>query len=185
MPRLTYSLMRSRTIVAMLRYSTTSCSSDKRPWPGIDHGAAFVDVAGDGDVHDRVQRVDVAIDGAAVGHVDKRIHHGREEIARGDHVRLPEEHHAVAVGVRVRLMDDLHSLPVEQELAPLGDEGLGRPRPQTAPAAARRGSALRRFSTFSCAMMAAVAVAAAPRSPTTLPPARKRPALEIASLPPM
>ena len=47
------------------------------------------------------------------------------------------------------------------------------------------GSALRRVSTFSCAMIFAVAVAAAPMSPTTLPPARKLPALAIASLPPM
>ena len=88
---------------------------------GDHHRAAFVDVARDGDVHDRVQRVDVAIDGAAVGRVDERIHHGREQIAGGEHVCLAEEDEAVAVGVRVRLVDDLHRLTVEQELALLGD----------------------------------------------------------------
>ena len=47
------------------------------------------------------------------------------------------------------------------------------------------GGALRRVSTFSWAMMCAVAVAAPPMSPTTLPPARNRPALAKFSLPPM
>ncbi len=51
--------------------------------------------------------------------------------------------------------------------------------------AAPAAGLLRRCITFSCAITAAWAVAAAPRSPTTLPPARVRPALAIASLPPM
>ena len=70
-----------------------------------------------------------------------------------DHVALAEEHDAVAVGVRVGLVDDLHRLAVEQELALLAEERLGRPRGERHGRCPAAGGALMRFSTFSCAMI--------------------------------
>ena len=48
------------------------------------------------------------------------------EIARHEHVRLAEEHHHIAVGVRVGHVNELHRLVVEEELVLQAEEGLGR-----------------------------------------------------------
>ena len=66
-----------------------------------------------------------------------------------------EEHEAVAVGVRVGLVDDLHRLAVEQELPLVAEERLGRPVAERHRLLPGRRSMLSRFSTFSCAMIAA------------------------------
>ena len=74
----------------------------------------------------RVERRQHALDGAALGRVDHREGGVDVEIAGHQHVRLAEEHHHVAVAVRVRHVNELHRLVVEEELVPGSEEGLGR-----------------------------------------------------------
>ena len=63
---------------------------------------------------DRVQTFEYAIDAAARIDIDdgKRVH--VEEIAGRDDVGAAKEHEAIAVGGRVRHMDDLHAFLVEK-----------------------------------------------------------------------
>ncbi len=48
--------------------------------------------------------------------IDERIPAGREDVAGGDDIRAAEQHHAIAVGVGLRLMIDDHGFAVEAQI---------------------------------------------------------------------
>ena len=142
-PRPTSAWIRSRTIVSMFRYSTTSILSLSRPWPGHDHRAALLVVGGHRQLDDPVQRGNHAVDAAALRPVEHRIADGREHVAGHDHVGPPEEDDAVAVGVRVRLVQHLHRLVVEEEVVLVVEERVARatrPRGRAVPPPATVGA---------------------------------------------
>ena len=116
MPFLIMSWMRSRMIVTMSRYSTTSASSAMRPWPGITIVPPSCQSLGIGQVDDAVQRAITPLKRAAALRVDDRIAGRSEDVAGDDDVGAAEEHDAVAVGVRGRLVKQLDRLAVDEDV---------------------------------------------------------------------
>ena len=95
--------------------------------PGDDHRAPLGLLAGDDQIEQLVEPGQHARDAAAARQIDHRVADGGEDVARGDHVRAPEEHHAVAVRMRGRQVDHLHGLAVVEEVLARAREGLRRP----------------------------------------------------------
>src|SRR5579875_8676 len=90
--------------------------------------SAFFFVPRHRDIEDVIQRVDFALDGPAVVHIDKRIAGGDEDIAGRDHVGAPEPHQAVAIGMGIGLIKHLNRFIVEEEVLVVPDEfGVGGP----------------------------------------------------------
>src|SRR6185503_12273106 len=98
--------------------------------PGDDHRAAFRAELRDREPQDRIQARQHAVDAAAGLDVDDRERVHVDEVARRDDVGAAEEHEAVAVGRRVRHVDDLDAFLVEEraDLVLGREERLGRQR---------------------------------------------------------
>ena len=116
---------------------------------------AFLPVDRDDQVDDLVQAVDDAVDRAAGGEIDER---DSSVVVKMSPVLMTseraEEHDAVAVGVRRRLVNDVDAFAVEEQLLVVADERAGRPRGRRRRRTVRsaRSSACR---TLSCAMICA------------------------------
>ena len=81
----------------------------------------------DGQIHQAVQRIELALDGAAALGVDDRPAGRVDDVARRNHIAAAEEHDGVAVGVRRRLVNDLNAFAVQvHRVQPVG-ERLRRP----------------------------------------------------------
>jgi hypothetical protein len=64
-------------------------------------------------------------------HIDVWVHRRVEQVARRDHVRPPEKHHGVTIRVRVRHVDQLDRLVVEEQVLAgreVGFDGPALPR---------------------------------------------------------
>ena len=81
-----------------------------------------------GAVEDVVERLDLAVDAAAVLRVDHRIAREIEDVARDDHVGAPEHDDAVAVGDGVRLVEQLDAVVVMRFAAALLEIRVARHR---------------------------------------------------------
>ena len=124
----TMSWMRSRTIVTMSRYSSTSASSQTRPCPGMTNVPPSCSCVGHRDVEDAVERRSITPwTLPPLRAIDDRIARGDEDVAGDDHVGAAEEHDRVAVGVRRRLVIEHHGFAVEEDVLLLGEVGVGRP----------------------------------------------------------
>src|SRR3972149_4259294 len=77
-------------------------------------------------VEDAVERVDDAREAAAPHGVDDRIARRQKHVAGHDHVRSAKVHHAVAVGMGRRLMEDLKRFAVEPDFSRAGEVGFRR-----------------------------------------------------------
>jgi hypothetical protein len=87
------------------------------------HRPALLVEAGNGDVEHAVQRIQMPLDGRSALLVEDGVAGRREEVAGRNHIRAAEEHHHVAVGVRIGLEQDLDRLAVEVNLLLLREEG--------------------------------------------------------------
>src|SRR5262249_35801685 len=61
-----------------------------------------------------VQRIDFTLNAAAAFQIDDRIAHGRKDGTRGNHVRIAEPDHSIAVSVCRRGMEQLNALTIEE-----------------------------------------------------------------------
>ena len=92
-----------------------------------DHRAALSFVLENGPIQDVVQRVDLALNAAAVFDIDERKLRGVEDIARDDNVGLTEVNDAVAIGDRVRLVKNLDGVSVVVFAPAIVEKGVARP----------------------------------------------------------
>ncbi len=76
----------------------------------------------------RLSDFDDAVDVAFAREVDRRVARDVEDVACRDHIRAPEEHEDVAVGMRRRLVHELNAFLVEVEILFFLEERVGRPR---------------------------------------------------------
>ncbi len=105
--------MRSRMIVTMSRYSTTSASSQMRPCPGIDVRSALLVFERDRELKNSIQCSDEPLHAAAVLQIDHRVAAGIEDVADAKDIRTAEQDDAVAVGVSCRHVVNDDRLTVE------------------------------------------------------------------------
>ena len=103
-------------MVTMLRYSTTSASSHRRPRPGMTYVPPSSIFQRDGDAQDLVEGIEQALDGAAAIHANYGVQAGSEDVADCQHVGTAEVNDAVAVGQRVRNVSDDDGFAVEGEI---------------------------------------------------------------------
>ena len=82
-----------------------------------------------GQIHQAVQCIELALDGAAAPGVDDGPAGRVDDVACRNHVASPEEHDRVAVGVRGRLMNDLNAFAVQVHRVLMVIERLRRPEP--------------------------------------------------------
>ena len=99
------------------------------PVAGNDHGAALRAELRNRQIQNAIQTVQNAVDAAALVHFDHGIAIRAQDIAGADHIGVAEEHDAIAVGVRIRQVENLHAFAVEKlaELVGRRAERLGRP----------------------------------------------------------
>src|SRR5439155_21397502 len=88
-----------------------------------NHRAAFLLLGRDSYIEDKIQRIDEAVDAAAILQVDDGIVCGGEDVPGEHDIGTTEEHNAVAVCVRRLRMKHLDGFTVEEQLLSVSKEG--------------------------------------------------------------
>ena len=129
MPCSIRSCTRSRMMVIASRYSSRSSLSYTWPWPGHEERAIGIPQQRhvvDAQIHQAVQRVELALQRTAARDVDERKARRVDDVPGRNHVAAAEEHDDVAVGVRIGRVDDLNAFAVQIHRVQAVEERLRR-----------------------------------------------------------